>query len=618
MIYPNQTFTDTLPAGSLLALTVVGNGLLSFTSPSGIVTKSGLTANASFGPFQTDQLYKITCITGTIDFSETVADGANPLITAATDPLTGAVTGLVGPGGAISAYAFIPPSGDTTGVKDRTAIQEAINNLPSTGGEVRLSAGVFYIGGEITVTKPVKITGAGGGIAGDAGTVVSVAPTTINVTSQTANGFNVSASGCTFRDFALVNTYVGTPTAGAGILSTSNTTTTIDSLTVLGFWNLLDLGGVYYSVTNCRLYDGVNYYVYLHSPGSIYDDHGDMVIANNVLSGWKKSYSSVAQLRWESGGGLKVLGNKFNSGGQPGNGAAGVAAYAIQILVADGITTGSFVITGNSISGWASNTCNVYVGLKGPSMTGRITNILIVGNEIPVGAQGITLEGGAAHDDAIRGVSIANNLFAGITGSAIKVRYVRQCQIGENSHQNVGSPIIDIPDLTANCIAMRIGRQNFGEVASKVVVRDNRSIGNTTYALSGGVEYDYTHGLNISTVSTWTQVFKIEITNSISVKVQLDIDARSADSGNTAPNRKGLSIRQQRSFDVTSAGAVTASTIGTDYSAGAASAFAAVRYVITTNWVGVEVQTTDVTNCVLWGMARLRVDGKLQTFQVGP
>ena len=101
MIYPNQTFTDTLPAGSLLTLTVVGSGLLSFTSPSGIVTKSGLTANASFGPFQTDQFYKITCITGTIDFSETVADGANPLITAATDPLTGAVTGLVGPGGVL-------------------------------------------------------------------------------------------------------------------------------------------------------------------------------------------------------------------------------------------------------------------------------------------------------------------------------------------------------------------------------------------------------------------------------------------------------------------------------------------------------------------------------------
>jgi hypothetical protein len=98
MLYPNQTFTDTLPAGSLLALTVVGNGLLSFTSPSGIVTKSGLTANASFGPFQTDQLYKITCITGTIDFSETVADGANSLITAATDSNNN-VTGLVGPGG---------------------------------------------------------------------------------------------------------------------------------------------------------------------------------------------------------------------------------------------------------------------------------------------------------------------------------------------------------------------------------------------------------------------------------------------------------------------------------------------------------------------------------------
>ena len=538
----------------------------------------------------------------------------------ATDPLTGAVTGLVGPGGVISAYAFIPPSGDTTGVKDRTAIQAAIDNLPSTGGEVRLSAGVFYIGSEITVTKPVKITGAGGGIAGDAGTAVSVAPTTINVTSQTANGFNVSASGCTFRDFALVNTYVGTPTAGAGILSTSNTTTTIDSLTVLGFWNLLDLGGVYYSVTNCRLYDGVNYYVYHHSPGLSYDDHGDFVIANCVLSGWAKSYTATAQLRWESGGGIRIVGNKFNGATQPGNAGAGKALYCIQLLVADGKSTGSLVVTGNSISSAVGTTANLYIGQLGPTKNGTFTSGLITGNEFAVGVLGVVIEGDAAHNSALKGFRISENIFSFFSSSAIKVRYVRRCHIGQNTHNGItgSSPVIDVPDLTSDCTAMSIDKQHFDELlTSKVVVRDNRSIGNTVTALNNGVVYDYTHGLSISTVSTWTQVFKIEITNQIAGKLTFDIDGRSADTGNTGPNRKGVCLRQERAFDVSSAGAVTLSTIGTDFAGGAASAFVAVRYTVTTNWLAVEVQTTDATNCVLWGMARLRVDGKLQTFHIG-
>lgn len=531
------------------------------------------------------------------------------------------VTGLVGPGGVvISAYAFVGPSGDTAGVKDRVAIQAAINNLPSTGGEVRLSAGVFYIAGEITVTKPVKITGAGGGIAGDAGTVVSVAPTTINVTSQTENGFNVSASGCTFRDFALVNTYVGTPTAGAGILSTSNTTTTIDSLTVLGFWNLLDLGGVYYSVTNCRLYDGVNYYVYHHSPGLSYDDHGDFVIANCVLSGWAKSYTATAQLRWESGGGIKIVGNKFNGATQPGNSGAGKALYCIQLLIADGKSTGSLVVTGNSISSAVGTTANLYIGQLGPTKDGTFTSGLITGNEFAVGVLGVVIEGNAAHAAALKGFRISENIFSFFSSSAIKLRYVRRCHIGQNSHNGTtgSSPIIDIPDLTSDCSAMSVDKQHLDELmVSRDIVRDNRSIGNTVTSLNNGVVYDYTHGLAISTVSTWTQVFKIEITNQIAGKFTFDIDGRSTDSGNTGVNRKGVCWRQERSFDVSSSGVVTLATIGTDFSAGAAAAFINIRYTLTTNFIAFEVQTTDVTNCVLWGMARLRVNGKLQNFHIG-
>lgn len=541
----------------------------------------------------------------------------NTVVPAAFNVRDGNVTGLVGPDGVVLSR-FVPPSGDTSGVSDRTNLQSALDALPSNGGELLLTAGIYYLDSEVSITKPTKISGAGGGIAGDAGTAASLAPTTINCISATANGFNVTASGCTFRDFALINTAGDTPTAGAGILSTSNTTTTIDALTILGFWNLLDLGGVYYSVTKCRLYDAVNYYIYHHSPGSTYDDHGDFIVSNCVLSGWKKDYTAVAQLRWESGGGIKVVGNKFNSGGQPGNLSAGVAAYCMQLMAADGKATGSLVITGNSISGWASNTCNLYIGQLGPTKNGAFTSVSIVGNEFAVSAQGITIEGNSTYNDKIKGVLIAENIFSFISGSSIKIRYVRRCHIGTNMHNAAGSPLIDIPDLASDCIEMRIDRQHWGgDVESKDVIRDNRSVGNLALSLAGGVEYDYTQGLSISTSAVWTQVFKIEVPNQAAGSFDFEIDGRSTNTGNTSANRKGVIVRQSRSYDVSSSGSVTVATIGTDVAAGAAASFIAVRYTVTTNWIAVEVQTTDAINCVLWGQARLRVNGKLQTFHVG-
>lgn len=542
-------------------------------------------------------------------------DNTGEVVTSQINPLTGgSVFQLVV--GAKGLIYFVAPSGDVTGVSDRLALQVTIDEMPSRGGYLQLCDGVFYLDDEVVINKTVKIEGAGGGLSGDAGTVDPLAPTTIKCLSATANGLNISANGCTLRDFALVNT--ATPTAGAGILSTANNTATIDAISVKGFWNLLDLQGCYYSVTNCKLYDGVNYYLYIHAPSASYYDHGDMIIANNVLSTWHSTGTSVAQLRWESGGGLKCIGNKFNSGVQVGNSSSGMAQHAIQLLVADGVTTGSLIFTGNSISGKTTNICNFYVGLLGPSKTGRITNLHIVGNEIAVGNRGIFIEGDSAHDDALRGINIAENMFSTLTLSSIKLRYVRQCRIGRNFHNSsVGGTLIDIPDLTSNIIGLSIDKQHVGEVTSKDVVRDNRSIGNLVSCFGGGVEYDYTHGVAISAVSTWVQVFKIEVTNSLAGKLRLDIDARSTDTGNTSPNRKGVTIRQERSFDVSSAGVVTVATIGTDVAAGAAAAFVAVRYVVTTNWLAVEVQTTDVTNCVLWGQARLRVDGKLQTFHIG-
>ena len=140
--------------------------------------------------------------------------------------------------------------------------------------------------------------------------------------------------------------------------------------------------------------------------------------------------------------------------------------------------------------------------------------------------------------------------------------------------------------------------------------------------LQGGVVYDYTNGINNTVLNAWVQLFKFEVRSWIAGKLSLDIDGTSADTANTGANRKGVTLRQERAFDVATNGIVTISTVGTDFAGGAGAANVEVRYVVTatgsqTGWVSVQVRTIDATNDVLWGMARLRVNGKLQSFYLG-
>lgn len=509
----------------------------------------------------------------------------------------------------------ILPSGDTSGVTDRIAFQAAA----TANGVLNLGPGVFYLDGTyVQFPGPGAVNGQGGSIGGDAGTAVSLAATTINVVSPTGGAFQVNDGGVTFQNIAIINTAGSIPTAGAGILGIDFTGCVVANCTILGFWNNLDVGGCYYTVVGNHLYDAVNYYMYHHSPAIKYDDHGDFSVADNVISGWKKNYVAVANLRWEGGGGIKITSNKFNGATQPGNGSAGKAQYCIQVLAPDGTNTGSLIITGNSISSYAGNTSNVYIGQLGPTKNGGFTSISITSNEVAVGNQGIFIEGNVTYDDKLSGINIAENVFSFMTTSSIKVRYVRSCRVGPNMHNGAGTPLIDIPDLNSNCVGLRVERQHFSMVSAGLdIIRDNRALGLGAVSLQGGVDYDYTQGVNCSVNGTWVQLFKIEVPSYSAGKLRIDIDGRSQDATNTAPNRKGLTLRQERSYDVNNVGAVTVAAIGTDVAAGVGSAFAALRYTVTTNFIAVEISSTDAVNSYLLGTARLRVNGKLQTFHIG-
>ncbi len=287
-----------------------------------------------------------------------------------------------------------------------------------------------------------------------------------------------------------------------------------------------------------------------------------MIVANNVFSGWKKTYASAANLRYESGGGLKITGNKFNSGGQPGNSSAGVAAYCIDLMVADGCTTSSLVITGNSISGWATNTANIRIGQAGT--TGYYNNMVIVGNEIVVGTKAILFGGASSAAGYIANLECSGNVFGYFSAAGISLYNCREVNIGRNEWRQCTSPFIHIgasPDTGSGVWGALVAKQSIGQHDAVDIIQDDRKFSNGIYATGSGVDYDYTRGMYITANGVWQTACVLTIPNGSGGIIELDVDGQNGNAAHNSGNNKGVAIRQTRAYDVNTAGAVTLTTV---------------------------------------------------------
>lgn len=530
-------------------------------------------------------------------------------------------TRLLGPRGYVTTV-IIPPSDDTSGNTDRQNMQYAHDHLlPARGGAIQLLDAEYWWGGaSVQFTKKVGLFGYGGGLSGDAGDTDSTAVTHVHFLDGDKDAISVSDAGCVFKDFALVNDSPTTPTASVGIKSTLNSNVHINGMTIMGFYDLLDLGGVYYNVDANWLYDAVRYFMRCHSEQAAYLDHGDFTVANNIFSGWRYAHTAMAQLRWESGGGIKILGNKFNSGGQPGNASAGISSRCIDLMLADGVDTSSVIVTGNSISGWTSgNTDLIRIGQQGPVYNSAISGINITGNELTLADVGIRVEGGVATSQRIFHGIVGPNTFNNIRSKGI---YLKNCDglhiATQKWGQNCTGTLIDISDTNDSAVrALRVDKQAHGSLDAIDLIRDNRSFGNSQISLSNGVEYDYTRGVYISSNGVWQTQFVLTVPNGSASTFELDVDGQNTNSGHNSYANKGVAIKQIRAYDVDTSGNVTLTSVGTDVSVGAGSGYVAVRYLLSANTITVQVQTTDATQLALYGTARLKANGKLSKFHIG-
>lgn len=528
-----------------------------------------------------------------------------------------------------SAARILPsPSGDGTGAADKAALQAFFNALPAGGAWVGMPntlpglPGTSYtLNGPVAITKPVKLVGAGGGIVGDSA-ASPAAPSTIYVNTPDTDGLTVSAAGCTFEDFAVVNTSGTTPTAGAGIKDAAMSNSTLRGVTVLGFYNCLDLGGTYYTVDSCHIYDPVNYGAYLHAASAPYNDHGDMGIHNTVFSSWTKNRNWPATIRYESGGGLRFIGNKINGGGQPGQSALGHPLIGIDLVAT--AASSSLTIIGNSISACEQR----MVSLTGAAGWADIT---ISGNEIATGLGAgnacigvyVNYTGSSIHE-----VEITGNDFFNLAGGGIVTGAVLGLHIGPN-HFGTGvvGPLISIASGVLGNVALgvRVDKQSIGTLDSIDIVKDNRnaSITNAGFSssanvLAGGVDYDYQRNVILTANGVWQTEFIIKVPRATGGVIEVELSGQNGITGNSSgASRKGVYIKQVRAFDVSTSDVVTLTTVGTDVANGAGAAFLAVQYVLAANQITVQVQTTDATQLWFGGACRCKASGKLDTFHIG-
>lgn len=255
---------------------------------------------------------------------------------------------------------------------DTSAITAAIAALPAAGGVLYFPPGTYKTSGGFTISTPCLVMGAGGGggktlnYDGGGGTVGHISQ--ITCTSQTAVLFTVSTSGVQFHDLSLVNTYGGTPSAGAAIQTVSGggDHAQYTGLTFSGFYVNLDHAyGREFMIARCYSIDPVSVGMYLRNTPA--DDVLEVTITQCHFL--QQTYNNEAQIKLARGGGIRIADCLFFALG-PSNATSPTTCIKADMAHA----TSDLFISGCEFENYTDT--GIYV-------TGSTINqIVITGNEI--------------------------------------------------------------------------------------------------------------------------------------------------------------------------------------------------------------------------------------------
>jgi parallel beta-helix repeat protein len=506
--------------------------------------------------------------------------------------------------------------GDGT-TDDTAAIQACFNAVP-VGALVRLTNVYKIATGPVTVSKKLTISGDGGfnsALFQSSGFVTA---------STTLDCLVINAHGCTLTDFSVVNTSMPAgpfATAGNGINVQQGDDLRIDRVDTSGFWNNLSIDHAdNWVVSNCRNYDAVNYGMYLRN--TVFMDNADSLVTGCTIGKFYDTTARGTAVRWESGGGLKFVGNKINAGGQPlptgtSKTTAGNLNYGLDIAVVDGVATGVFVITGNSIENITNSQIRVIQDPAGPAWTGNIAAINISGNEIGFGSGAWAIEAGAhstGQTQMIKNLYIGGNTIQGTNGG-IWLHGVSGCLIAPNRISNTSGPAVQIDPIS---YFVDVLPQLGAFTTNRDVILDNRNLSGQFKVQSGHTVYDYDNQFQFTSVNTWLQQFLVQGSSGVDAYGSSALLELTLHGGDTVSGP--FFARYQRYLISPNNGAIGPSLtlVGTDIVSGQIAAQFVVTGIGAAATVSVQVQVpTAAGTTVCAGQAILKVTGMLKKFHVG-
>lgn len=239
----------------------------------------------------------------------------------------------------------------------------------STGGRV------LYPAGGVHFQAPAAIPTSNGGYFGWA----VAGQGNASVIFQDSNTFDTFAvrgtSAVIFEDLYL-DTNFGTRTAGAGIAvygdgTNPNSYSAFRNVQMTNQYNGFDFEASELWAMDHAYARASNFAVLVNNV--INGDDGDNVISNSILSG------AVAGLRWNSGGGLRLMSNKFQGG-----------AYGLQGVWNSAQSSGVLNATGNSVENFSTSGFSFTCDASTSAGYGRFE---VTGNEFaPLNTTATTVE----------------------------------------------------------------------------------------------------------------------------------------------------------------------------------------------------------------------------------
>jgi hypothetical protein len=321
--------------------------------------------------------------------------------------VNGYPSGVGAPSQLDARYAPVVVMPAATGA-DTANFAAALAKVPATGGVIQLlptASRAYDFSAGVTIDRPVTLRGWGGSNGPISASVANSATyvTRITSSSSTGNAITVTSDGCTFENFAMVNT--STPSAGSGITVTAGgAATRYRNVTIGGFYRNWDvIVGHEWFMDGCVSYDFVK--TGLRINNTALPDGGDMGVFNSQFIAGPNNLSPQSGVEWCGGGGLRFIGNKINKRTGP------TLTLGLFLHPDDGISTSVFTITGNSIEGCSYG---VYSDDTGNTGTGTIGKIAIVGNEFSCATKCIAFA--RTSSGKLKTVSVTGNAFtAGAT-----------------------------------------------------------------------------------------------------------------------------------------------------------------------------------------------------------